>query len=249
VLYGESKRRQMARSILPSTSRREARKDLGRLRRRSRRRSHQELGSLTVCADVPEVLRAWEDAGFDPRRWDQRSIKEVVWERRLWDKVAPFLRWAEAITAHLPAADRIDAMRAILPANLVGWHAVSHLQQLEHFSGHLDHLNIRYRPAPHPEAPGRAELHRELRRVVAAGEMGAFNRHMKRFPCGPDGEHWHTNPCRTLAGAHDLDALLSDCYLHRRREADRAAWVWSRPPRPWLAGLHAWYELHAPRDR
>lgn len=155
-------------------------------------------------------------------------------------QVAPFLRWAEAITAHLPAADRIGAMRAILPSNLIGRHAVTHLELVEHFSGHLAHLNIWNRPVPFPPArPGRSELDRELRRVIAAGEVGAFNRHMKRFPCGPDGEHWHANPCRTLAGVHDVDALLSDCYLHRRREADRAAWAWSRLRRPWLAGLHA----------
>lgn len=61
----------------------------------------------------------------------------VVWDRRTYDKVAPFERWAVAVTAHLEPSDRLDAMREVVPPGLMGRHALSHIDFLDHFSGHL----------------------------------------------------------------------------------------------------------------
>lgn len=135
MLYGIAKRRQMARSLLPSTARREAARDLACVRRRNRRQIAEHLRVLNGPTAV--VAEQWDDATFDGRAWPQREIKEVVWDRRDYDKVAPFQRWAVAVTAHLAPPARLDAMREVLPPGLMARHALSHIDFLDHFSGHL----------------------------------------------------------------------------------------------------------------
>lgn len=215
MLYGTAKRREMARSLLPSTARKTSAARLAGIRRRARRNTRQQLRSLITPGGPGTVGDAY-DTPVDLRAWPQREIRDAVWERRLYDKVAPFQRWAVATTRHLPAESRLHAVWAIVPHNLIGRHALSHVDHLEHFKGHLPERE-RYttRKASRPSAD---QLRTEVRRVLAAGELGAFNAHMKSYPCLVDGEHWHRNPCRTLAGAHDVDASpvspsASGCHL------------------------------------
>lgn len=238
MLYGDPKRRQMARSILPSTARRASAARSAGIRRRSRRRTGQQLRSLIAAPGACAAAEASDDARFDALAWPQHQIKDAVWERRLNDKVAPLQRWAVAFTRDLPSEGRLDAVRAVLPNDLIGRHAISHIDFLDHFTGHLVQ---RRRPATVASPrPGPDQLRAEFRRLLAAGVLGAFNAHMKRYPCLVDGEHWHENPCRTLAGAHDVEAFIADCYTHRRREPAPLGGRWVYHRRPWLAGLHAW---------
>ena len=76
MLYGTEKRRQMARSILPSTSRRGSAEDLARVRRGHRRRINQELHHLAPPgARVDDHLLGLIDAGPDLRRYPTAEIR------------------------------------------------------------------------------------------------------------------------------------------------------------------------------
>ena len=203
MLYGKAKRRQMARSLLPSTRRATAARDLAGLRRGGRRRIRQQLGGLTGEADP--VAARWTDSAFDWRAWPEEEIKEAMWARRGHDKLGPFLRWAVEVTRHTEPEERLNALRRLLPPNTIGRHALQHAGFLDHFSGHRDLIPAPWRYEPRPE------FERELRRVIAEGELGLFNSHMKRFlPRSPRGDEPEAR-ARTLAGAHDLDAFLEDC--------------------------------------
>ena len=230
MLYGNAKRRQMARSLLPSTARREAARDLARVRRRGRRQLADDLRFLSGPAAV--VAERWDDATFDGRAWPQREIKEAVWDRRAYDKVGPFERWAVAVTAHLEPPDRLDAMRGLVPPGLMGRHALSHIDFLDHFSGHLP-PRYRDRPAAKPARSG-PDYGAELRRVLAEGRLGEFNRWMKR----PEFAKADAEPaCRTLAGQHDIEAFLDDCFDIAKPFTGRYRPV---QPRPWLDGVRSW---------
>jgi hypothetical protein len=232
MLYGPAKRRQMARSLLPSTARRGAARDLAAVRRRNRRQVAEHLAGLTGTA--AGAAARWEDSGFDERSWPQRQIKDAVWDRRGHDKVAPYQRWAVAVTAHAAAPDRMDAMRRAVPPGLMGRHALSHIECLDHFSGHL---------CPHCRSFGWMAMspapvldHRaELRAVVAEGRLAEFNRWMKRPEFGREG----SGPAwRTLLGEHDVDAFLDDCLGVVGRGGRRRVGV--AAPDPWLDGIRGW---------
>lgn len=233
MLYGNAKRRQMARSLLPSTRRRAAADNLDRIRRGGRRRLRQELADLTGKGGA--AASRWTDASFDWAASPQREIKEAVWERRAYDKVGSFQRWAVAVTLRVDPADRLDAVRGLLPPNLIGRHALSHIEFLDHFCGHLPSRYWAYRtPArSHP----RARFERELHRVLNEGELATFNAHMKRMSWRGFGDRDTKPVCRTLAGVHDVEAFLDDCfnvsYVLGRRE-------WGRPVSPSLEHLQVW---------
>jgi hypothetical protein len=60
-------------------------------------------------------------------RFPNHLVHARVLERHSFDKVAPFVRWAVASTTHIRQEDRLSHVAAVLPANLIGAHAVSHL--------------------------------------------------------------------------------------------------------------------------
>lgn len=124
-VYGAIKALEMRRSVLPSSRRLEARRDLERVRRRARRRVTSRLGSYRGRVDPS--LDAWLDDETDMASWPNAEIRQVVGERRDADKVAPLLRWARARTRHLPQAERLQALRSALPPGVIGVHAQSHL--------------------------------------------------------------------------------------------------------------------------
>ncbi|TNE86584.1 MAG: hypothetical protein EP330_22885 [Deltaproteobacteria bacterium] len=137
MLYEEEKRREMARSILPSTSR-SAAKNKARIRRANRRKTRQALKQW-LRDELPERV--------DLRAEDRHLTRWVVQSRRGADKVNPFIRWATAVTAGLPVEDRLSAVRGMLPRGLIGEHALSHLAWTEHFRPPHAHL---MRPAFRP---------------------------------------------------------------------------------------------------
>jgi hypothetical protein len=127
MLYGSSKRRQMARSILPSTARRSARAELAHLRRSHRRATRATLTTLVPPGTrVAEAVLSFLDDAQLPR-YPTIEIGEVVGERRGADKLGHFIRWATAVTVDVRPADRLSRMRALLPDGLIGAHALSHL--------------------------------------------------------------------------------------------------------------------------
>jgi hypothetical protein len=115
MLHGPAKRRQMARSILPSRARKEARARLRLIHRAYRRRVAQRLDAdrrRLGTVDVDELF----DLGESTRSPD-RAVREVVLDRRLADTLNHFERWA----VQSPAAFRSRiACRAFVPGCLRG---------------------------------------------------------------------------------------------------------------------------------
>ncbi len=131
------KKRTMLRSILPSTKRKEVRKSKRKLHQVQRRRVRHNLGAYKGYEDQVENL--YDELGEDltdyitPLNGNYRGRRDwdaIVWERRNADKLNHFEHWAWKITRHMPVKDRYDYMRSILPDNLVGRHALSHLEFL-----------------------------------------------------------------------------------------------------------------------
>lgn len=145
-----AKRRDRARSILPSTNRLAARQRLDAIRRHNRRAVTQSLAALTRggCAcdladapdvpDVPDVPCAVCD--YVEPAYPRSEHLLAITRRRDADKLGPVLRWArqhrdaeaaslgvDELEAH-QATDLVRRLRADLPDGVIGWHAVSHLR-------------------------------------------------------------------------------------------------------------------------
>jgi hypothetical protein len=130
-VYGRAKRLEMARSVLPSTWRGQAAREAARIRRRNRRSVARHLRRFTGAA--AEGIDRYDEDGRDMTRYPNDEIKEIVGDRRSADKLGPFQRWAVETTRHLPVETRLDAVRDVMPRNLIGRHAVSHLEWMDEF--------------------------------------------------------------------------------------------------------------------
>lgn len=127
MLYGDEKTREMVRSILPSTSDTKSR-DMRRVRRKYRRKANQ------VCRELARDPDLWDDEGVEfPDRERDIDINMLMRERQGYDKLNHFERWAVKVTDGLEPDARMAKMRAILPDNLVGWHARTHLDSIPEF--------------------------------------------------------------------------------------------------------------------
>jgi len=100
---GPVKELEMSRSVLPSSRRLEARRDLERARRRARRRVASQLRRYQGRVD--SSLEAWLDHEVDVAWWPSAEIYGIVLERRDGDKIAPLIRWARAPDPP-PSSDR-----------------------------------------------------------------------------------------------------------------------------------------------
>src|SRR5579884_1193576 len=118
------KRRDMARSVLPSRARARARAALAGVRRHHRRAVARELYRLRGPLDDASVVEF--DLGVH-ERYPDHLVRDEVRARRDADKVAPLVRWAVVSTARLRLEDRLSHLAAMLPADLIGAHALSHL--------------------------------------------------------------------------------------------------------------------------
>lgn len=217
----DQKARDMARSILPSTSRHGARKAKRAVHGAERAWERQLLHALR-SAEHPD------DVGLDLRWYDRTEIGHVVVERRGYDQVAPLMRWAEAIVDRDPdlaaasPSDRRCYFRSVLGDGLMTDHALFHLE----FSVlRLETDNVdRWTPArKRVEATPLVELVQDL---VDAGAHGTLNlalkaeRHRRARPMSRSerreakatgGDPWWHPPVegRLLAGPHDVAAFAA----------------------------------------
>lgn len=130
MYYGDDKRRQMARSILPSVWRRGAAAEKAHIARAARRGVRAALRGL--CVDP----QAEDEAARRDLDRDQKArieMGQLVSRRRGSDKLNHFMHWAERITKELPQDERLAAMRALLPRDLIGQHAIDHLRRHDAF--------------------------------------------------------------------------------------------------------------------
>src|SRR5688572_22918886 len=97
-VYGRAKRLEMARSVLPSTWRRQAAREAARIHRRSR---HAVAGDLRrYTGDAVGAIARYDEDGFDVIRSPKREIGELVCDRRGADKLGSFRRWATVKSRH-----------------------------------------------------------------------------------------------------------------------------------------------------
>lgn len=128
MIFGEQKHREMARSILPSKSRKGARDSLRIIKQQNRTATRQAL--RRVLFDEEYEVEDDVDLGYYP----YEKIRGVVNDRRGRDKIAHFEKWAIKITKDIETPDgRLAHMRGILPKGLIGDHAISHLRGYDEF--------------------------------------------------------------------------------------------------------------------
>ena len=244
-----AKRRDIARSVLPSTTRHTARTTLTALRRVDRRAVAMTLTSLRGARGVDDVVVP----GYPLSRH-----REAVLDRRCADKLAPLERWA----AHEVDGLELDAARArvlkVLPAGVVGAHAVSHLELSV-----LRDRPVRHVPSGRPDAAYLEDLARSIGRwALENGRHGALNHQVHlHLPTPTDpvdgpgrGQRRRRLPVvgstsaggRPLLGAHDVDAWATSVVSvaiaaeHGRKGWPHRAWRHLGPLAPlvrWACGL------------
>jgi len=232
--YGEEKRRDMARSVLPSRRAKGARED--------KRRVHGEVRSRIRDLIVKGDWDNESDLALDPQRHKPyQGIKVVVRDRRDGDNLAPLMRWAEAKADELgdTPEERCAALRAMLPDNIVGWHAMTHVDHLDAFETNPIRNAWRYARADR-QASYRENYNKVVRvahKVFENGGHSAFNIELRRahvrtghdrrcpvFEYDADKDrmairhvvkhnvlcHTCTADPRLLLGAHDIDEFARD---------------------------------------
>lgn len=121
----------MCRSILPSSARKSARDNLASWKRNHRRGIRQRLHDAQGYdwLDYEGFVDTDTNRPLSGSGWD-RIITHIVVNRRNSDKVGPIMAWARATAATLPGDDYDKYMwfKRTLPDNLIGRHALSHIE-------------------------------------------------------------------------------------------------------------------------
>jgi len=199
----------MIRSVLPSTYRRYARAAKADRKRQLRRGVRGDLRN--------------ED--FDETKADfhrDARVSDVVWHRRLGDKINHFMRWCRARTEGMDTDDALSYVRSILPSNLIGDHAYGHWEDIR---------KPRYR-RPWPDEPAQSRQSYidsttfRLKRAlgVAPDLHHALNASIKR-------EKVEGDPRRLLRGIHDVEAFVGDIAWPDKRDEDDLYYIERRVTR------------------
>lgn len=133
--YGKNKVRDMVRSVLPSTRRKNAKQRKDALHREYRRTARHE-----IQARAPDEFDDWSNETRE-YRVEQSSI---VRDRRDADKVKPLMRWAPKATKG-QHDKRMATLKAILPDNVIGQHARGHVQYVKEFENPNDPWQMKLR--------------------------------------------------------------------------------------------------------
>jgi hypothetical protein len=206
------KSKDMAESVLPSTRRRAVRNDRRTIHQRHRARTRAALTAYRQAVDPVDVE-------VNAREMPDRALRDFVWERRAADKVGPLVRWAIRRVERDPqlrdadVATQVDAFRGILPDNLIGRHALSHIEWglSWHSRKHL------YRAIGSPRADRERELLRNrVQLILETGRHADLNAGIRalaaEWPLAGSAQAVASDrvPHRMLRGAHDLDAFIED---------------------------------------
>lgn len=201
--YGDEKRLDMARSVLPASAR----------ARKAARAARRQVHHRTRADQRTSLATSTHDDDYDERpvATDRRGeVRENVRRRREADKLGPLIRWANANAHRLgpDPASRRTALRAILPDGIIGDHAMTHIEREPAF---------RVGPPPSWLATRRESDDDRRRRLAAAlrcalveradrfGELNA----LLKARWVPVADHPEVRP-RLLLGLHDVDAFVDD---------------------------------------
>jgi hypothetical protein len=209
----DQKIKDMAESVLPSTSRKAARE-----RRRSLHHAERARVRTALHNWVGSTDRA--DLDINPASTYRRDIGEIVNDRRAGDKVGPLVRWAlrkahtDPALLSCPQTEQVQAFRALLPDNLIGRHALSHIEAALHWR----------RERGQPSWSVRADreldqLRSQVNVILEAGLHKELNRRIKDA-LSRQGLQAHPVsraslvPCRLLLGVHDVDDFAAHAHRH-----------------------------------
>ncbi len=219
MIYGDDKVREMARSILPSTSR-HATRTRPMIHRAERQRSK---AAVRAMLRDPEL---W-DGGLDEPDRRQREISVMVRDRRSRDKLNHFEKWAVERTREMPVKLRLGHLAGLLPPGVIGEHALSHLENRRELVSEeqyrLRYAASRYRPKR--AFLDRGEAAQRLRTLLELPDgQKSLNRALKDFVEYERSQRREV-PLRVLLGAHDVLPFLravARCPhgLHLRRLVD-----------------------------
>lgn len=117
------------------------------------------------------------------------DMLELVWDRRAADKIGPLTHWAARRVARdselcdAPLADQVDAFRAILPNNLIGRHALQHIEwALGWESRRADWSPNAYRSRAAATSRERVRVMTvQVKRILANGRHAELNCGIKRI--------------------------------------------------------------------
>lgn len=169
MIYGDKKIKNIGRGLLPSTRRKSAKVDKALASRKARRNTKQDL----EYADIIERKR-------------KRDMNYMVMERRNGDKLS-VLRWAKAVTKDLTAPqDRVDYVKSVLPDNMIGRHALGHVENLPEFD--IEDTSKYQIPLSNNFGNTWAErrdiwfdnFEKKLYEVIETGKLKAFNNAIKK---------------------------------------------------------------------
>jgi len=211
--HGE-KIKDMAESVLPSKARRSARTSRRRAHHRHRAHERDLLVAIRRGRD--------DDADFGERRRHQ-DIDTMVLARRFADKTGSLVRWAAS------QVDRDDSLREasldeqreyfarLLPDNLIGRHAVQHIESALRHRGRPDYWQVQKTEKTDRLRRERAQLTADLRVILAAGRHRELNEALRAGylwqagvrPCGARPTVPTGAVGRLLLGAHDVDDFVA----------------------------------------
>jgi len=148
-----AKARDIARSVLPSSGRHRARKELDGLRRRHRHHANARARAIRtlpcLCTDLDDVDLFDTDLSDDCPRCDADPVLGseyplsdhlyAISDRRENDKVGPLLRWGARYADGLAPDEAEHRLRTLVPDGVIGAHAITHLRA-------AGILRNRYRP-------------------------------------------------------------------------------------------------------
>ena len=205
------KPRDLARSALASTSRRNVRELRAIAHGNERARVRARLHELRSHLDP-------DDYDGDLHYRALGDLDEMIGARRAHDKLGPLFRWAKAHVERDPGLadatpiDKVHHFAQLLPNDLSGRHALSHLRW-ELGAEHSWFLSLPLAGPPAPLEP----LDAEVGAIVAAGLHGELNRRIRVVATTADvgggvdsADAGPVPPRRYLAGGHDRVAFADE---------------------------------------
>lgn len=214
----DEKSKDMQRSVLPSVRRKAAREERRQIHKRARARERDPLGEARKTVDAADV-----DPDPDFREGRRKAATHwMVLDRRAADKIGPLTRWAvrtveaDSVLRDAALSGQVAHFEALLPADLIGQHAVFHIAWALEWEFHPDARRHYWGPPPGPSREERrARVVMDARRILETGRHRALNIALRRaYDAGPPPRRFglpaSPPPVRLLHGLHDVDGFADD---------------------------------------
>lgn len=202
----DEKHKDMVRSVLPSTSRKSAKDDRRAIHKSQRSRQRNLL------AEIRQDFDFTEPDFHEGRR--KSALHWMVLDRRGADKIGPLTRWAAAVVEADPALSnaplhvRVRYFRQILPPDLIGAHAVQHIEWALRALASRDQWKARDDARRKRPSRRRAEVEADVRRLLVDGRHADLNAALRHHYRLLDEEV--QVPRRFLLGSHDVEPFAAE---------------------------------------